>query len=142
MLTPKGKQIIAYREYCKSRNKVKKLMKMARKTFEMKTAKEIKSNPKAAWKYIKSKYKVKEGVQHLYTNPKDTKSKMTQTETEKAEVLASFFTSVFVIEDSGATPKMKKKQIETPIGDLVITPEKVGKIIQGLNDRREVARTR
>ena len=49
METKEGKY---YTEYCRAKNKVRKLTKKIQKEFEMKLATEAKTNPKAVWKYI------------------------------------------------------------------------------------------
>ena len=41
-----------YTEYCRARNQVRKLTRRIQKKFEMKLAKEAKTNPKAVWKYM------------------------------------------------------------------------------------------
>ena len=50
----------------------------------MKLAAEAKSNPKAIWKYIKSKTKTRVGVSELNTAPADPTSKLTTSDKEKA----------------------------------------------------------
>ena len=61
------------------------------KQFEMKLAAKAKSNPKAIWKYINSKTKTRVGVSELNTDPVDRTSKLTTTDTEKADVLGQFY---------------------------------------------------
>ena len=74
-----------YSQYCKVRNQVKSMLKRARKNYE-KDTRNIKENPKIAWKYIKSKYKVKDGIYNLKYDPSDNDSRLTTTDAEKAEV--------------------------------------------------------
>ena len=57
----------------------------------MKLATEAKINPKAGWKYMNSKTKNREGVSDMNTYPKDPKSRLTYSDTEKADVLGHFF---------------------------------------------------
>ena len=124
----------AYRDYCKARNNVKNKVKNERRCFESKIAQDVKENPKMAWKYIKSKYKAKEGVQNLYTDPKDARSKLTETDTEKAEVLSKFFASVFVEEDMEIMPTLGKRPLQKPLGTLIITEETVNKHLGNLKE--------
>ena len=72
-----------YHDYCRIRNQVKALTRHMRKIFEKNLAKEAKRNPKAVWKYIKTKRKTKEGISELNTNPDDTNSPVTKTDQEK-----------------------------------------------------------
>ena len=62
----------------------------------MKQATEAKANPKAVWKYMNSKTKNREGVSDLNIETKDTKSRLTDSDREKADVLGNFF-QVFLL---------------------------------------------
>ena len=57
----------------------------------MKLATEAKTNPKAVWKYMNSKTKNREGVSDLNIDPKYPKSRLTESDREKADVLEHFF---------------------------------------------------
>ena len=61
----------------------------------MKLATEAKTNPKAVWKYMNSKTKNREGVSDLNTDPKDPKSRLTDSDREKADALEFFFFKCF-----------------------------------------------
>ena len=61
----RNKQKETYLQYCKSRNRVRKITRNAQKSFERDIAKSIKSNPKKFWRYVKSKSKVKSKVTEL-----------------------------------------------------------------------------
>ena len=52
----------------------------------MKLATEAKANPKAVWKYMNSETKNREGVSELNIYPNDPKSRLTYSDTEKADV--------------------------------------------------------
>ena len=93
METKEGKY---YTEYCRARNQVRKLTRRIQKEFEMKLATESKTNPKAVWKYMNSKNKNREGVSDLNTDPKDPKSRLTDSDREKADVSGHFF-QVFLL---------------------------------------------
>ena len=80
-----------HREFCKIRNKVTKLTKNLRREFEKKLAKDSKHNPKAVWKYIHSKSRVKEDIADLYTDPTNINSPTTSDSKQKADILAEFF---------------------------------------------------
>ena len=61
-------------------------------------AKNVKSNPKMFWKYANSKRKTNTGISELKFKTEVGEERKTTTDKEKAEVLASFFSSVFTIE--------------------------------------------
>ena len=82
-----------YEEYKDVRNAVSRLLDEARASKERDIAEKAKVNSKVLWKYMKSKTKVKEDISPLYN--KKTK-KMTNNETEQAELLSEFFESVFI----------------------------------------------
>ena len=57
----------------------------------MKLATEAKTNPKAVWKYMNSKTKNRECVSDLNIDPTDPKSRLTNSDRKKADVLGNFF---------------------------------------------------
>ena len=64
--------------YSKSRAKVKRLIRQARRRFEKNIADNAKVNPKAFWSYVRRKLKTKSGVSPLLKDVKDPDSlKMT-----------------------------------------------------------------
>ena len=79
-----------YTEYCMARNQVCKLMRTP-KEFEMKLAVEAMTNPKAVWKYMNSKTPNREGVSDLNIDPKEHKSRLTDSDRKKTDVLGHFF---------------------------------------------------
>ena len=87
------------KEYNKIRNKVKSMIRKARREYEAKIASKAKSDPKVVWSYIKSKTMVVQGVPDLYIN--NTKGDdLTKIDSEKAQILSDFFASVYVSENS------------------------------------------
>ena len=69
--------------------------------MEKNIAKNVKSNPKMFWKYANSKRKTNTGISELKFKTEEGEERKTTTDKEKAEVLASFFSSVFTIEPEG-----------------------------------------
>ena len=121
-----------YQEYCRARNQLRSLTRRIRNNFEKGIAKEVKKNPKAIWKYIKSKSKTKEGVSDLNVDPKDTTSPLTKSNQEKAQVLGKFFSSVFTDELAGAIPEPPHVIVNEAMNDLVITEAMVEKTLNKL----------
>ena len=76
------------------RNAATTEVRAAKKYFEQRIAKESKDNPKAFWKYVKSKTVCKTNVGNLKYN-----GKMAETDMEKAEMLNLFFSNVYTDED-------------------------------------------
>ena len=91
-----------YTEYCRARNQIRKLTRRIQKEFELKLATEAKTNPKAVWKCMNSKTKNREGVSDLNTDPEDPKTRIIDSDREKADV--DIFSSVFTIEPDGDIP--------------------------------------
>ena len=84
-----------YREYIRTRNRNKKVLRKVRRDFEKKLYKEIKKNPKALYKYINSKKGNRTPISRL----KKRNGTITKNDKETAEELNGFFQSVFVRED-------------------------------------------
>ena len=125
----------AWQAYTKARNKIKSLLSKLRRQFEKNIALNVKENPKAAWAYIKSKYKAKEGIQNLATDQNDPNSPLTKTDQENANILSEYFSSVFVREPPGAVPNLDKKT-ENDIPALIITEKMVMKKLMKLKTNK------
>ncbi|CAG2252905.1 unnamed protein product [Mytilus edulis] len=79
-------------EYNKVRNQVKTMTNKLKREHEKKLSTNAKKNPKAIWKYIKSKSKTRSGIGELLTDQNDETSRKTDDDKEKAEILATFST--------------------------------------------------
>ena len=124
------------RAYCKARNKVTQLTRNLQREFERKLAKESKSNPKAVWKYIHSKSKVKEDISDLYIDPTSTNSSTTSDSKQKANILATFYSSVFTVEPPGDVPSIPRRHCNVPMPPFVISEDKVEKKLAELNQNK------
>ena len=101
-----------YQEYAKTRNQVKSAIRKEKAKIEKEIAKHAKSNPKIFWKYANSKRKTNTGISELKFKSEEGEKRKTTTEKEKAEVLASFFSSVFTIEREGDLPLMHPIEVK------------------------------
>ena len=117
-------------EYNRFRNKVKNHMNKLKKSFESDLAARAKSNPKAIWNYIKTKSKTRVGIGDLRTDPNDKKSRKTDDDSEKAEILASFFSSVFTREPDGELPDLMDREPKESMEDLYISKEDIEKMLK------------
>jgi hypothetical protein len=96
-----------HREYTRARNKVKAITRKAKRRHEEEIARNAKANPRRFWRHATASSKNKERIPSLYKNGKNEEDGLTSTDTEKAEVLATAFASVFTTEnpeDQDITP--------------------------------------
>ena len=117
-----------YKEYCNIRNSLRKYTRGLRRDFEEKISQEVKDNPKAFWKYTKSKTTVRSGVSDL----KDEYGDMHSEDSAKAEILNNFFCSVFTQENTDFIPELEIKHSDPKLTDIEITTESVVKHIRKL----------
>ena len=119
------------RQYNRDRNKVKTLLRKAKRRFERDIAMKAKTEPKAFWGHTRRKLKTKTGVASLLSNPKDSNS-MKFDETEKANLLLNQFSSVFTREPEGEIPRIAQRT-KAKIPDLIITEEMVLDALKKIN---------
>ena len=93
-----------YIKYRRTSNRIKTEVMKAVRDFERQIANKAKSNPKAFYKYVRSKVKTRSAVADL-ERPDET---MTETDVDKAEILNSYFMSVFTQESLENTPTFEK----------------------------------
>ena len=111
-------------------NQVKWEVRKAVKHYEEKVAQNSKKNPKAFYKYVKSKTHVKTGVPELTYD-----GKTATTDCDKAEVLNQFYTSVFTKEDDNI-PTPTQTFTDSILSDIVITEKMVEKKLDNLNQNK------
>ena len=97
------RDVQAYQEYCRLRNQVRRLTRKAPKIYEKSIISEIKENPKKFWQYTQAKMKTRMGILNLIKS--DSKDDLTNSDSEKAELLADYFSSVFTREPQENTPE-------------------------------------
>ena len=94
--------------YTKSRNKVKRLIRQAKRRFEKKISSNVKFHPKKFWAYVRKKLKTKSGVSPLLENVNDQDS-LKFDDKDKANILQNQFCSVFTKEPNGEPPSVQNK---------------------------------
>ena len=91
-----------YNEYVQARNRSKALIRQFQRESCRQIALSVKANPKKFWSFVNNKTKVKSEIPHLFLSHSLNRSPvLASTTQEKAEVLSSFFLSVFRAEPSG-----------------------------------------
>ncbi|XP_065896024.1 uncharacterized protein [Dysidea avara] len=100
------------------RNSLRRLTHDLRSKFEMRIAKEVKTNPKAFWRYVNSKVKVKPSIPTLVDESlNDTEA---ATDESKAEMLNKFFTSTFTRESMDNIPEFQDRDFVTNLDGISI----------------------
>ena len=110
---------LARMQYTQSRNRVKRLMRQARKRYEKSICYKSKENPKVFWSHVRQMLKTKSGVAPLLADVKDENSTKFG-DKEKADILQSQFSSVFTREPDGEIPRLENRTVLS-IKNLKIT---------------------
>ena len=110
---------VRYYCLCHCRNKLRKLTRQLRKTFEQRISKEIKKNPKIFWKYSNSRLKTKSGIEAL----KDEHGHLSSDDQTKASVLNRYFSSIFTEEDISTVPQPVPATCHPSIIEDLVIPE-------------------
>ena len=118
-----------YTLYARARNQSRWTSRKSKRNFEQNLAKEVKTNPRAFYKYANSKVKTRTSVADLEINQgRATTNQM------KAEELNRFFSSVFTKEDKDTVPQINRSEkVTNPMPDLLITEEMVKMKLKNLN---------
>ena len=82
---------------------------------------------------MNSKTKTRECVSDLNINPHDDKSRLTNSDKEKAEILGKFFSSVFTVEPSGDIPAMLRPDVQCEMRKLDVDEETIRNKLERLN---------
>ena len=97
------------------------MIRSAKADFEKQLIKNYEKNPKPFYKYMRSKEITKPTVRQLEQDD----GTLTADDSETANNLQDFFTSVFTCEDITNTPDIVKKQITAEMKDILIRPDDV-----------------
>ena len=127
----KLKTSIDYEKYVEVRNKCNRIIKQAKRDYEQKLATDCKRNPKYFWKYVQSKINLVSGVSSL--NRGD--GSLVIDDKDKADVLNSFFASVFVKENTDNIISADEGSMSNFgfISEIIITPLAVLQKLKNLN---------
>ncbi len=115
-------------KYARARNQARWATRKAVKEYEKSIAMNIKSNPKMFWQYVHSRTKTRQLILDL----EKSDGTLRQTDIEKAEVLNTFFTSVFTREDMTNIPHVDKQNVLEGLQNIKITEEDVQKRLSKL----------
>lgn len=125
-----------YKEFVRSRNKVKTMVRKAKIQMEKEIAENAKVNPKKFWQYANSKRKTKSGIGELKTTNSNGEVDTAKTDKEKTEVLANFYSNVFTREPDGDIPQLEACQIQYPFTESKFEESEVRKLLLGINPNK------
>ena len=108
-------------------NLIKSTRELCRE-FERDLSRNIKTDPKAFWRYTNSKMKNRPKLGDLQQDD----SSLTKDDSKKAQLLNNFFTSVFTKENMDNMPDLSQRHPGEPIRSLEITAEMVEKKLKKL----------
>ena len=114
--------------YTMVRNSATWEVKTAKQMHERSIAMNIKRNPKCFWNMVGDKTQVRQGVSDLKTIEGDTVTD----DIEKANLLNSFFASVFTQENISIIPRMPDRKIYNILNEVSINEGKVKEILVSL----------
>ena len=105
----------------------------AKRRYEKKVAGSIKSNPKAFWKFVQSKTKVKEEIPSL----KDDQGYIVTDYYRKAELLNTFFKSVFTVETPDDIPDFPLRTDQV-LNTVAFNEDTIRKHLESLEESKSV----
>ena len=109
-------------DFKRKRNDLRRLTRRLRRGHQKKIAREAKTNPKLFWSYSHSQTKTREKVEDLI----DKDGNLVTTDQHKADLLSSYFSSVFTREDPSITiPCLPENEFAHSLTNIDITPDKV-----------------
>lgn len=124
---------VNYKEYTVQRNRAASSIRKARQGYEDRLADSLKQAPKRLHGYIRAQQRVKASVGPI----KDTNGRLTESNQEAAEVLQSFFKSVFTKENDDGIPTFPDQvDNEHKLCDITITVDQVKTELTKLNPNK------
>ena len=121
-----------FEKYAIQRNKTSHIIHKARQEYEYNLVENVKKDPNKLYKYIRAQQRVKPIIQSL-----DSGHGLTESDSESAEVLQSFFNSAFAVEGEDPTPHFPVLcQPDQILEDIRITYEEVRNELALLNEHK------
>ena len=114
------------------KNDLSKLTRNLCREFEKYLARNMKTNPRAFWRYCNTKLKTKPRIGDLV----DSEGQPTHEDLEKADILNKYFASVFMREDLASMPTLDNKHEDPQLRDIIIDEEIVKKKLLKLNSTK------
>ena len=111
------------------RNGLRNMTRGLKKTFEKGLVAKLKDSPKSFWTYVNTKVKHTTGEETLRSGD----GTLIETDKGKAEVLNSFFASVYTKEDLSVVPNLELDFDGEPLEDVVFTREEVIRRLEELD---------
>ena len=108
-----------YAKFTQLRNQLRCQTRRLRTCFEHKLVQDLKSNPKAFWKYVRSRMKTTLKISDLDMGD----GSITYTNKQKTDTLNSFLGSVYTRENYEDTPTLQPIHDDTPLEDITLTEE-------------------
>jgi hypothetical protein len=120
-----------HKDYCRQRNKVRKMTRDEEKYVEKQVAEHAKTNPKKFWNFVRRKTRIKEKIPKLELRSQQGQHReYAEADRDKAKILQDFFVSVFTKEQT-APPELEN-YTNVKMSDIEITREKVTKKLKAL----------
>ena len=121
-----------HRLYVMERNDLRTMTRKQKGDFEEQLAREVKTNPKAFWGYVKRMGTAKHGTPDLV----DDDGKTCSTDLEKANALNKQFTSVYTREPLDNLPNIARTVTTETMHDISINAEDIRKKIEALDSSK------
>lgn len=118
-----------WEKYTKVRNEATGTIRYEKREYERNIAIKVKSEPKLFWKYVKSQTKTKDKISDLMKED----GTLTSSNKEKAEILNTFFSSVFTRESLINVPTLPDRSFDKMLSEFEITEETVYNKLKKLN---------
>ncbi|MES9884124.1 MAG: reverse transcriptase family protein, partial [Sedimenticola sp.] len=119
-------------KYAEQRNETTNIIRIAKQNYEKSLAENIQEDNKAFWRYVKSKTKTKDSVSDLIME----NNQLTTSDLEKANVLNSFFVSVFTQEITTTIPSIIDRTFTSELSEIQITQEDVMRHLTKLDTKK------
>ena len=113
--------VLDYARFVRCRNELRALTRKLRKDHERKLAGDLKQNPKAFWRYANSRLHTRSHIADL----REESGKVATTNQAKADLLSTFFSSVFTVEDSITGTEIDQIFEGTALEDVDVSPQRV-----------------